>query len=114
MKIKYTLTSVDSRIDFNSDRKDADSYNYLNTIQNNHKSTFEQYINIGYQTYLNDQQVINRFLKRGAELVRIGDVRQAIHLTEPLFRDSDVAVFDISAVRQSESPGTFKIGRAHV
>lgn len=107
LKIRYTLTSVDSRIDYNNERKEADSWNYLNTIQNNHKSTFDQYINIGYQTYLNDQQVINRFLKRGAELVRIGDVRQAIHLTEPLFRDSDVAVFDISAIRQSESPGTF-------
>jgi formiminoglutamase len=107
LKIRYTLTAVDARIDFNNERKESDSCNYLNTIQNNHKSTFDQYINIGYQTYLNDQQVINRFLKRGAELVRIGDVRQAIHLTEPLLRDSDVAVFDISAVRQSESPGTF-------
>ena len=107
LKIRYTLTSVDSRIDFNTERKEPDSWNYLNTIQNNHRSTFDQYINIGYQTYLNDQQVINRFLKRGAELVRIGDVRQAIYLTEPLFRDSDVAIFDISAVRQSESPGTF-------
>jgi formiminoglutamase len=107
LKIKYTLTAVDSRIDFNNERKEADSCNYLNAIQNNHKSTFDQYINIGYQTYLNDQQVINRFMKRGAELVRIGDVRQAIYLTEPLFRDSDVTVFDISAVRQSESPGTF-------
>jgi hypothetical protein len=33
-------------------------------------------------------------------------VRQAIHLTEPLFRDSDVAIFDISAIRQSDAPGT--------
>jgi formiminoglutamase len=107
LKIRYTLTAVDSRIDFNNERKESDSCNYLNTIQNNHKSTFDQYINIGYQTYLNDQQVINRFMKRGAELVRIGDVRQSIYLTEPLLRDSDVAVFDISAVRQSESPGTF-------
>ena len=107
LKIRYTLAAVDARIDFNNERKESDSCNYLNTIQNNHKSTFDQYINIGYQTYLNDQQVINRFLKRGAELVRIGDVRQAIYLTEPLLRDSDVAVFDISAVRQSESPGTF-------
>ena len=32
--------------------------------------------------------------------------RQAIYLTEPLFRDSDVAIFDISAVRQSDAPGT--------
>jgi formiminoglutamase len=105
-KISYTLTAVDPRIDFNNERKEPDSFNYLNTILNNHKSTFNHYINIGYQTYLNDQQVINRFLKRRAELVRIGDVRQAIYLTEPLFRDSDAAVFDISAVRQSDAPGT--------
>ena len=103
---RYTLTAVDPRIDFNNERKEPDSFNYLNTIINNHKSTLHHYINIGYQTYLNDQQVINRFLKRRSELVRIGDVRQAIYLTEPLFRDSDVAIFDISAVRQSDAPGT--------
>jgi formiminoglutamase len=107
LKTNYTLTSVDARIDFTNERKESDSFSYLNSIVNNHKSTFSHYINIGYQTFLNDQQVINRFLKRRSDLVRIGDVRQAIHLTEPLLRDSEVAVFDISAVRQSESPGTF-------
>ncbi len=105
-KTRYTLTAVDPRIDFSNERKEPDPFNYLNTIINNHKSTFDHYINIGYQTYLNDQQVINRFLKRRSELVRIGDVRQAIYLMEPLFRDSDVAIFDISAVRQSDAPGT--------
>jgi len=105
-KVRYTLTAVDPRIDYNNERKEPDSFNYLNTIMNNHKSTFSHYINIGYQTYLNDQQVINRFLKRRSELVRIGDVRQAIYLTEPLFRDSDIVIIDISAVRQSDAPGT--------
>ncbi len=105
-KIRYTLTAVDPRIDYTNERKEPDSFNYLNTILNNHKSTFSHYINIGYQTYLNDQQVINRFLKRRSELVRIGDVRQAIYLTEPLFRDSDAVIVDISAVRQSDAPGT--------
>jgi formiminoglutamase len=105
-KMKYTLTTVDSRIDYSNERKEPDSFNYLNTIINNHKSTFSHFVNIGYQTYLNDQQVINRFLKRRSELIRIGDVRQAIYLTEPLFRDTDVAIFDISAVRQSDAPGT--------
>jgi arginase family enzyme len=104
--IRYTLTAVDPRIDYTNERKESDSFNYLNTILNNHKSTFSHYINIGYQTFLNDQQVINRFLKRRSELVRIGDVRQAIYLTEPLFRDSDVVIIDISAVRQSDAPGT--------
>jgi arginase family enzyme len=105
-KTRYTLTAIDPRIDYCNERKEADSFNYLNTLLNNHKSTFSHYINIGYQTFLNDQQVINRFLKRRSELVRVGDVRQAIYLTEPLLRDSDVAIFDISAVRQSDAPGT--------
>jgi formiminoglutamase len=102
----YCLTAVDPRIDYNNEKKEPDSFNWLNTIRYNNKSTFYHYINIGYQTYLNDQQVINRFLKQKAELVRIGDVRQSIHLMEPLLRDSDVAVFDISSVRQSDAPGT--------
>jgi formiminoglutamase len=105
-KNKYTLAAIDSRIDFCNERKEPDSFSYLNSILNNHKSTFSHYVNIGYQTYLNDQQVINRFMKRHSDLVRIGDVRQAIYLIEPLLRDSDVAVFDISAVRQSDAPGT--------
>jgi arginase family enzyme len=102
----YTLTAVDPRIDYSNEKRDLNSFNYLNCIINNHKSKFSHYINIGFQTYLNDQQIINRFLKRRSELLRIGDVRQAIYLTEPLFRDSDVAIFDISAVRQSDAPGT--------
>jgi len=105
-KIKYTLAAVDPRIDYVNEKKDPDSFNYLNTILHNHKSSFNHYINIGYQTYLNDQQVVNRFLKRKSELIRIGDVRKAIYLTEPLLRDSDAAIFDISAVRQSDAPGT--------
>lgn len=106
LKTRYTLVAVDPRIDYSSSADNPDSFNYLNRIAGNHKSTFSHYINIGYQTYLNDQQVLNRFIRRHSELIRIGDVRQAIYLTEPLFRDSEAAVFDISAVRQSDAPGT--------
>lgn len=105
-KNPYTMVSVDSRLDFNSEKKEIDSSNYLYNIIYNHKSSIEHFINIGYQTYINDYQVINRFLKKQYDLLRIGDVRQAINFTEPLFRDSDVTVFDISAVRQSDAPGT--------
>jgi formiminoglutamase len=105
-KTRYTLASIDSRIDFHTEKKEPDSFNYLNSIIYGNKSYLNHFINIGYQTYLNDQQVINRMLRRKSELVRIGDVRQAIFLTEPLLRDTDVAVFDISAVRQSDAPGT--------
>jgi hypothetical protein len=49
---------------------------------------------------------MNRFLKRRSDLVRVGDVRQSIHLIEPLLRDSEAIVVNISAVRQSDAPGT--------
>lgn len=106
LKKRYTLLAVDPRIDYSNERKQADSLNYLYSIIHNNKNALAHYINIGFQTYLNDQQVINRFLKKRSELLRIGEVRQAMYLTEPLFRDSDVSIFDISAVRQSDAPGT--------
>jgi formiminoglutamase len=106
LKKNYILAAVDPRIDYSNTPDIPESLSYLNNIMGNHKSTFSQYINIGYQTYLNDQQVLNRFIRRHSELIRIGDVRQAIYLTEPLFRDSDAAIFDISSVRQSDAPGT--------
>lgn len=106
LKIKYTLAAIDSRIDYKTEKKSADSSSYLNLLLHGSRSTFSHYINIGYQTYLNDPQVVNRFLKRKSELIRIGDVRKAIYLTEPLLRDADVALFDISSVRQADAPGT--------
>ncbi|NMC37482.1 MAG: hypothetical protein GYA41_04075 [Bacteroidales bacterium] len=106
LKMKYTMIAVDPRIDFSTGSREPDAMHYLNEIIKGSKSTMSHFINIGYQTYLNDQQVLNRFARNNSELVRIGDVRQAIYLTEPLFRDSEVALFDISSVRQSDAPGT--------
>ncbi len=106
LKMKYTMIAVDPRIDFSGKTGVCDSSGYLNEITRGHNRAMEHFINIGYQTYLNDQQVLNRFTRNNSELVRIGDVRQAIYLTEPLFRDSEVALFDISSVRQSDAPGT--------
>lgn len=105
-KIKYNLTVIDPRICYNHEKKDQHPGAYMNPIINNSKSTLDHYANIGYQTFLNDQQVINRFLKRKAELVRVGDVRQSMNLMEPLLRDSHAVVFNIAAVRQSDAPGT--------
>jgi formiminoglutamase len=104
-KMKYRFASIDPRIDYNSDKRGPVCFSYMNSILSG-SSSLGHFVNIGYQTYLNDQQVINRFLKRKFELVRLGEVRQSIHLMEPLLRDSDAAVFDMSAVRQSDAPGT--------
>jgi len=102
----FNYATVDSRIDWVNERKEKDSYNYLSDIINVNKN-LDNLMVVGYQSYLNDPQVINRFRKLNFDLVRIGEVRDDIHEIEPAFRDSDLITFDISSVRQADAPGTF-------
>ena len=106
-KINYTMLSVDSRIDWVNERKEKDSFNYLSDIIKAGNSRLDNFINIGYQSYLNDPQVLNRFRKMNHDLIRIGEVRSDIQEMEPVCRDSEIITFDISSVRQSDAPGTF-------
>lgn len=103
----YTYTTIDSRLDFVNERKERDAFNYLSDLIHDDNRGLENFIHIGYQSYLNDPQVINRFRKLNYELIRIGEARAAMQETEPLFRDSDVITLDIASVRQSDAPGTF-------
>ncbi|MBE0673663.1 MAG: arginase family protein [Bacteroidales bacterium] len=103
----YQLTTIDSRIDFHPESREYGSVNSLFPLLQSARSKLSHFINIGYQTYLNDPQVVTRLSRRQFELVRLGEVRQAIHLTEPLFRDSEAINFDIGAVRYADAPGSY-------
>jgi len=105
-KTPWSLVSVDSRLDFTSEKRDPDSFNWMNDLIYRSGSHLSHLAAIGHQTYLTDQQVVNRFSRRHFNIVRIGEVRAAMHESEPLFRDASAAVFDIGAVRQSDAPGT--------
>jgi formiminoglutamase len=103
---KFNYASVDSRVDWVNERKEKDSFNYLSDIIIGNDN-LDNVMIVGYQSYLNDPQVLNRFRKLNYDLVRIGEVRENIHEIEPSFRDSGLITFDISSVRQADAPGTF-------
>lgn len=103
---KLNYASVDSRVDWVNERKEKDSFNYLSDIIIGNDN-LDNVMIVGYQSYLNDPQVLNRFRKLNYDLVRIGEVREDIHEIEPSFRDSGLITFDISSVRQADAPGTF-------
>ena len=103
----YVLSNIDSRIRYNPESSESGPYNILFPLFQTQEAGLSQYINLGYQTYLNDPQVITRLSRKKHELTRLGDVRQAIHLTEPIIRDSDVVLFAIEAIRQADSPGAY-------
>lgn len=102
----WSLVSVDSRLDFTAEKKESDSLNWMNEVIYRSGSRLSHLAAIGYQSYLTDTQVVNRFNRRHYDILRIGEVRAAIHETEPLFRDATVTLFDIGSVRFSDSPGT--------
>jgi formiminoglutamase len=106
-KEDWSIVSVDSRLDFTAEKRAGDSLNWMNDMIYRSGSRLSHLSAIGHQTYLTDQQVVNRFNRRHYDMMRIGEVRAAVHETEPLFRDATTAVFDIGAVRQSDAPGTF-------
>ena len=45
----YTLITVDSKIDFGTDRSNHDSFSFLNRMVSGTKSTLGHFINVGYQ-----------------------------------------------------------------
>lgn len=102
----WSLVSVDSRLDFTAEKRPADSLNWMNDMIYRSGNRLSHLSAIGHQTYLTDQQVVNRFNRRHYEMMRIGEVRAAVHETEPLFRDATAALFDIGSVRQADAPGT--------
>jgi arginase family enzyme len=106
-KQKWSLVSVDSRIDFTAEKRAPDALNWMNDLIYRSGSCLSHLSAIGHQTYLTDQQVVNRFNRRHYDMMRIGEVRAAVHETEPIFRDASAALFDIGAVRQSDAPGTY-------
>ncbi len=104
-KKSWSLVSVDSRLDFTAEKRPPDSLNWMNDLIYRSSSYLSHLSALGYQTYLTDQQVVNRFNRRHYDMMRIGEVRAAINETEPLFRDATAALFDLGAVRQSDAPG---------
>ncbi len=102
----WSLVSVDSRLDFTAEKRPVDSLNWMNDMIYRSGNRLSHLSAIGHQTYLTDQQVVNRFNRRHYEMMRIGEVRAAVHETEPLFRDATAALFDIGSVRQADAPGT--------
>ncbi len=106
LKQPWSMISVDSRLDFTSDKRSADSLNWMNDVIYRSGSRLSHLSAIGHQTYLTDQQVVNRFNRRHYDMMRIGEVRAAVHEAEPLFRDATAALFDIGSVRQADAPGT--------
>jgi arginase family enzyme len=106
IKSTLSITSVDSRFDFQPMDNPYGSYSYLNKILEDQEKIFE-FTNLGYQTYFVSQEELKYINNMGYQAKRLGMVQQDIPRMEPILRDTDFMSVDISAVRHSDAPGYF-------
>jgi arginase family enzyme len=98
------IVAVDSVFDLGKSEEDFNSQSYLSKIILHQPNYLFNYTNIGYQTYLIDQEAIGLMKNLFFDIYRLGNVRANIEEVEPIVRNADLVTFDISAIRQSDAP----------
>ncbi len=98
------ITAVDSTFDLGNPDEDITSNSYLGKIILHQPNYLFNYSNIGYQTYLVDQNSLQMMNRLYFDAYRLGQVRDKIEEAEPVIRQSDMITFDISSIKHSDAP----------
>ncbi len=97
------LVSVDSKFDFGKENEPVSKNSYLTKIIVDEPNNLFNFSNIGFQTYYNPQEEIDLIEKLYFEALRLGEISQNITIVEPVFRDADLVVLDLSSIKSSDS-----------
>ena len=103
------IVSVDNRFDFSQGENLISSRSYMNDIITKTPSRLNNFTNIGYQTYLIAQEELDLMDKLFFDSFRLGEVLNDLKITEPVFREADIASFDMK-VLNSLTDGTLLKG----
>ncbi len=98
------MISIDSVFDLGFDDEKLTSGSYLSEIINAKPNVLFNYVNIGYQSYLNSQSSIKLLHDLFFESIRLAEVRENIEEIEPILRDADFVSLDLNSVKLSDSP----------
>lgn len=97
------LVAIDSKFDFGKEDEFVYATSYLTNIILNEPNNLFNYSNIGFQTYFNSQEEIDLIEKLFFDAYRLGDISNNIIIAEPVFRDADIVVVDLTSVKSSDS-----------
>jgi len=101
------IASVDPIFDLGHDEDELNSRSYLSRIILHQPNFLFNFTNIGYQSYFVNQDALELMKNLFFDVNRLGNVRANMEETEPMVRNADILSFDISAIRFSDSPGSF-------
>ncbi|MCC6370227.1 MAG: formimidoylglutamase [Bacteroidia bacterium] len=98
------IVAIDSVFDLGDPETDITNTSYLGKIILHQPNYLFNYSNIGYQTYLVDQNSLEMMNKLYFDVYRLGQVRDKIEEAEPVIRQADMLSFDITAIKHSDAP----------
>lgn len=99
------ITAIDNSFDLGEEETEINARSYLSKIILTRPNFLFNYTNIGYQTYFVDQNAISLMRKLFFDTVRLGIAQSSMEDVEPLIRNADMVMLDISAIRMSDAPG---------
>lgn len=103
------IVSVDNRFDFSQEEELISGRSYMSEIIMQTPSKLNNFTNLGYQSYLIAQEELDLMEKLFFESFRLGHVLDSPQHTEPVFREADIASFDMK-VLNGIADGTFPQG----
>ena len=104
------LLSIDEKPDLNEHILFPGNNNWLAFLLSHAPNYLFNYSLIGYQTYLSNAETLKTIQDLNFDLHRLGQIRNNISSTEPLFRNADFVSFDINSIRFSDSDGNLSPG----
>ncbi|PWA04138.1 formimidoylglutamase [Flavobacterium psychrotolerans] len=97
------LVAIDRKFHFGKESESISAASYLTNIILDEPNNLFNYSNVGYQTYYNSQEEIDLIEKMFFDAYRLGDISNNIAISEPVFRDADIVVVDLTAVKSCDS-----------
>jgi formiminoglutamase len=101
-KQKINLAIVDENIRLSLTENEKQYLNYI--LEDDGKENLLHLSTIAAQGHLTNVDVLTYFEMKYFDVVRLGQVRMQPEEIEPLIRDADMAIFHLSALKQSEAP----------
>ncbi len=98
-------TVIDATIDLVSDSH-LRSENFLMEMLTGEPNYVKHYNHIGFQSYLVHPHILETMDKLRFDCFRVGTASEDIAEMEPIIRNSDMVSFDISAIKNGDSPAS--------
>ena len=101
---KVNLSVVDSRFNLGLISEPLSHNSFLTHIIMDKPNNLMNYVNLGYQTYLNSQEEIELLEKMYFDTYRLGVLKNDMTKVEPVLRETDILSIDMEALKASEIP----------